>query len=74
MEGKRTREQVVNITITIEKCRYQNMPLYMYLIDKANADSDWFKIERGLISKMRERVAGPAQTGQISQQVRNPSA
>ena len=37
MEGKETREQIVNIRNIIEKCRYQNTPLCMCLIDYAKA-------------------------------------
>ena len=37
MEGKGTREQIVNIRIVIEKCRDQNRPLYMCFIDYAKA-------------------------------------
>ena len=33
VEGKGTREQIVNIRIIIEKCRDQNRPLYMCFID-----------------------------------------
>ena len=32
VEGKGTREQIVNIRIIIEKCRDQNIPLYMCFI------------------------------------------
>ena len=35
VEGKGTREQIVNIRIIIEKCRDQNKPLYMCFIDYA---------------------------------------
>ena len=35
--GKGTREQIVNIRIIIEKCRDQNIPLYMCFIDYAKA-------------------------------------
>ena len=37
VEGKGTREQIVNIRIIIEKCREQNIPLYMCFIDYAKA-------------------------------------
>ena len=37
MEGKGTREQIVNIRIMIEKCRDQNMPLYRCFIEFAKA-------------------------------------
>ena len=37
VEGKGTREQIVNIRIIIEKCRDQNIPLYMCFIDYAKA-------------------------------------
>ena len=37
VEGKRTREQIVNIRIIIEKCRDQNISLYMCFIDYAKA-------------------------------------
>ena len=37
VEGKGTREQTVNIRIIIEKCRDQNIPLYMCFIDYAKA-------------------------------------
>ena len=37
VEGKGTREQIVNIRIIIEKCRYQNMPLYTCFIDYSKA-------------------------------------
>ena len=40
VEGKGTREQIVNIRIIIEKCRDQNIPLYMCFIDYAKA-FDW---------------------------------
>ena len=37
VEGKGTREQIVNIRIIIEKFRDQNIPLYMCFIDYAKA-------------------------------------
>ena len=37
VEGKGTREQIANIRIIIEKCRDQNIPLYMCFIDYAKA-------------------------------------
>ena len=37
VEGNGTREQIVNIRIITEKCRYQNIPLYMCFIDYAKA-------------------------------------
>ena len=37
VEGKVTREQIVNIRIIIEKCRDQNIPLCMCFIDYAKA-------------------------------------
>ena len=37
VEGKGTREQIVNIRIITEKCRDQNIPLYMCFIDYAKA-------------------------------------
>ena len=37
VEAKGTREQIVNIRIIIEKCRHQNMPLYVCFIDYAKA-------------------------------------
>ena len=36
VEGKGTREQIIN-RIIIEKCRDQNIPLYMCFIDYAKA-------------------------------------
>ena len=37
VEGKGTREQIVNIRIIIERCRDQNMPLCMCFIDNTKA-------------------------------------
>ena len=37
VEGNGTREQIVNIRIITEKCRDQNIPLYMCFIDYAKA-------------------------------------
>ena len=37
VEGKGTREEIVNIRIIIEKCRDQNIPLYMCFIDYTKA-------------------------------------
>ena len=39
VEGKGTREPIVNIRIIIEKCRDQNIPLYMCFIDYAKCVS-----------------------------------
>ena len=36
-EGKGTREHIFNIMIVIEKCREQNIPLYVCFIDYAKA-------------------------------------